>query len=599
MAPTSSTWSNRIRDVRCGEHELRGELEAGNAGGTIKRLVKTLQDTRADTEIGLRRRTVNALAAAVAAGDAKALEAVAAKLKDPDASVRLAAARAVSGLGRSSGKTGVNAAFEALKARNTDVQCIAVQVLAQVATRGDDDVVPEVSDLLQSGEWSVRRAAVEALGFIAGADEVKAAADCLQDEHWLVREKAIATLEALAQVKGGKAEATKLLACQCEELRGCLRMQAVAALANIADHGDRHAMAAVAKRLTDADDHVRRSAVEALARIGKGSRYAAAAAVVRLANDDFRVRRSATDALEQVVEPGDPSVLCVVAAQLENESWASRRSVAAALKKLEVPGGRVAVAAAAQKLDHNDWSVRRKAVQTVQALADPPDNDPVVVKTLTALIDDDDWSVRLAVAEALKQVAGHGDDNAITAACALTADKDEEVRKAALEGLERFAKGKEVFMTIDAVVQCLEDPVEEIRETAVTALAVVAPGARSAIKEVVRKLMHEKEYVRNAAVMAIKGITPQHDKRTIQKLLALSSHEESWVRESVEQALAAISSSQERAAIAAAASFFAGAGGVPDPDDLPSEDEDADSNSESGHSGSQSHAQSMLYSQRS
>lgn len=595
MAPTSSTWSNRIRDVRCWEHELIGELEAGNASGTVKRLIRTLQDSRADTEIGLRRRTVNALAAAVAAGDAKALEAVAAKLKDPNASVRLAAARAVSGLGRTSGKTGVTAAFEALKARSTDVQCVAIQVLAQVATRGDGNVVPAVAGLLHSTDWSVRRAAVEALGFIADTKDLQSAGECLNDEHWLVRQKAISTLEALATTaKAAKAEATNILASQCEELRGCLRMQAVAALANIAEHGDRHAMAAVAKRLTDADDHVRRSAVEALRKIGKGDRYAAAAAVVRLANDDFRVRKSATDALEQVVEPGDPSVICVVAAQLENESWGGRRGVAAALKKLEMPGGRVAVAAAAQKLDHNDWSVRRKAVQAVQALADPPDNDPVVVKTLAPLIDDEDWSVRLAVAEALKQVAGLGDENAVFAANALTADKDEEVRKAALEGLEQFAeKGKDDFITIDAIVQCLEDPVEEIRETAVKALTVVAPGIRTAINAVLQKLTHQREYVRQAAVMALQGVTPQHDKRSIQKLLHLGSkHEESWVQESVEAALAAISSPEESVAVAAAASFFAGAGGIPDPDDLPPEEDEEESDSESGYSGSQSMTQS-------
>merc|ERR1712224_934891 len=162
----------------------------------------------------------------------------------------------------------------------------------------------------------------------------------------------------------------------------------------------------------------------------------------------------------------------------------------------------------------------------------------------------------------------------IMAANQMTADKDEAVRKAALEGLALFAKGlvqpdANLAVTIDSIVQCFEDPIEEIRETAIISLAAVAPGNRDAINQAMRKLSHPQEYVRDAAVKGIQGVTPRNDKKTIQKLLTMStSNTGANIRSSVEKALAAISSEGERNAIAAAAAFFAEQGEIPDPDDL-------------------------------
>ena len=105
--------------------------------------------------------------------------------------------------------------------------------------------------------------------------------------------------------------------------------------------------------------HVRRAALVALPQIAAGDAEAVAAVAVHLEHKDSAVRRTAVEALAKVAQRGDASAVAAVAARLGHPDAGVRQTALAALGRVGDAG---AIAAAAACFEDPDIYVRHAAV---------------------------------------------------------------------------------------------------------------------------------------------------------------------------------------------------------------------------------------------
>lgn len=157
--------------------------------------------------------------------------------------------------------------WEPLSSESWEARLRGVQELSDAAaSRGNPNMVAQVSRLLGDPAEQVRRAATELLGRVAekGDRSVLAAAGALLDNgNSSIRASAMVALKAVAE-KGD----SKVVAAACKGLDDAdwsNRLKAIEALCEVAARGDMTAFASVCLRVGDPNWAVRHAAVRAVA----------------------------------------------------------------------------------------------------------------------------------------------------------------------------------------------------------------------------------------------------------------------------------------------------------------------------------------------
>ena len=111
---------------------------------------------------------INVTPRIVARGDAGAIKAVSARLKDESASVREAAVNVLAQIAEKGNAGVITAVFARLDDAQWQVRQAAVNALVQIADRGHADAIAKLSSRLVDKRGNLRGAAVKALKQIAG-----------------------------------------------------------------------------------------------------------------------------------------------------------------------------------------------------------------------------------------------------------------------------------------------------------------------------------------------------------------------------------------------------------------------------------------------
>ena len=359
-------------------------------------------------------------------GDPVAVNHLVGFLRDGDPIVRTIAARSLDRLGW---KPGTDS--------HRVLQILAMGNLHQLVALGPEGVSP-LLELVRNGTPNKQFSAVKALGEITDPRVRPAMLEALRKPSPAVRIAALGTLERLAD-QTTFTEVEKLLRDQNAAVRG-------AAVEAATRCGGTRAVPSLLKCLKDASWEVRQAAANSLGTLGERS---AVEGLCKLLNDPDRdVRESAINALGHI---GDKrAIVPLVPALLDHES--SVRNVATAtLRKLDWRWEqnediRQVVPTITKALKHPDYWVRYSAGKLLELLKiDPnqlPEEAPApapektaaevlphpAVAVLADMLFDRDRDFRLAAAEALGQLREKSAGSLLTAALR---DADFAVRSAA------------------------------------------------------------------------------------------------------------------------------------------------------------------------
>ncbi len=365
------------------------------------------------------------------------------QLKSRDAGTRKRAARSIGVRGRASAIASLAPLLDdpdwsvrqaAVEALGVVADAAAVPLLVAAVKQAD-----QVQD--QAGAAAVRASAVEAFGRI-GAASVGPLLEALRDRHAKLRETAI---EALGAIGGRDAEAA--LASMLADDRSSVRQAAAAALARAAGPA---AVPALRTALGHKDPATRRCAADALATV----RHATAVDAVRtaLGDRDRQVRDAAVGALAAIGTPDAVSALIAsflaadrelqpaLSAALKSFEWVptdvSQRAVHAALHGRfdeAAAEGAAAVDPLIAALADRDPSARLGAVTSLGRLGDPRASADIA-----ALFKDSEASVREAAADALVAI-GPASSHALVDTLS---DRAATVRTAAERALSGIGEGR-------------------------------------------------------------------------------------------------------------------------------------------------------------
>jgi HEAT repeat protein len=233
-----------------------------------------------------------------------------------------------------------------------------VVLLGALACRGDAEGLTElVNQLAAEGNEPVRGAALKALARLGKASSVPVLAGALRHE-----EASASASQALIELQGaGVAEA---LAGQADSAEAAIRP---ALLIVLAERGQREALPAIRKALTDDDAKVRRAALKSVATLGTAEDFATLAELV-LTKKDAGERDSVAQAMSGLAgRLPDKSALC--APVLKALSQADAPSEVCLLTVLSSLGGDQALQAVRQALA-GEGEVRKTAVRALAAWTD-------------------------------------------------------------------------------------------------------------------------------------------------------------------------------------------------------------------------------------
>ena len=350
---------------------------------------------------------------------------------------------------------------------------------ASLGSRGKVSAIPQLTPLIDDPDWSVRQAAVEALGRIEdasaapvlvaaitgadrlpgsdGASAVRAAAgealgrigtaavpvllEALHGRHVKLRETAIAALGAV----GGPA-AVEALGGMVADDRSSVRQAAVTALVRAAG---REAVPALSRALAHRDPTTRRCAADALGTLREPA--AADAVKAALADSDKTVREAGVRALASI---GTPEAASALVAGLGRGDRDLQAAIGAALRSF-------------------DWTPVQASDHVVHAVLhgrfdEATAHGAAAVEPLVAMLADLDPSMRRGALEALGRL---GEARTAPAIGAAFKDRDAAVRQAAAEALAAIGPA-----AADTVVEALGDRATTVRGCAEQALSVIGPG---------------------------------------------------------------------------------------------------------------------------
>jgi HEAT repeat protein len=411
------------------------DKDAGVRCAAAKALMR-FHDRRAVEPLIKMLRDTEPLARAAAAetlgqlGDPVAVNHLVGFLRDGDPIVRTIAARSLNRLGWKPGSDS-----------HRVMQILAMGNLQQLAALGPEGVAP-LLELLRTGTPNKQFSAVKALAEINDPRVRPAMLEALRRPSPAIRIAALGSLERHAD-PATYVEVEKLLRDANPSVRG-------AAIEAVKRCGGVRAVPALVRCLKDSSWEVRQAAANALGMLGERS---AVEGLCALVNDPDRdVRESVIAALGMLGERR--AIAALVPALLDHESTV-RNAAAATLQKLDRnwerdESIRVVVPTIVQALTHSDYWVRFSAGQLLERLGVDPNNPqpaaPSAVPILPAeaapphpalsvladLLFDRDRDLRLAAAGAFARLREQSAKSLLSAAAR---DPDVSVREAAQAAL--------------------------------------------------------------------------------------------------------------------------------------------------------------------
>ena len=346
-----------------------------------------------------------------------AIGALADALRDPVASVRLAAAEA---LGSTKDSVAVRALMEVLRTdESAQVRRAAAWSLGEIA---DELAIPALTEALgRDRDADVRRNCASALGSIDNPRATGALARALEsDADASVRRQAA---EALANIEDPAATDALIRVLDRDDDVGVKR-----AVIDAIDHMESaRALPAVSRALRDQDAEVRRAAADALGSMDDNDAVPALMAAARDA--DKEVRQAVIQSLGNL---GDRRAIPTFVAALADPDVEIRQAAAEAFGNIE--NMRTAPPELIRTMDDRDAEVRHAVAHSLGHIG-----DPAAVRVLVAHVADPNVEVRQAVVDALDEF----DDPSVTAALRTALkDTDPEVRQSAAKALGNRSRSK-------------------------------------------------------------------------------------------------------------------------------------------------------------
>ena len=391
------------------------------------------------------------------------------------------------------------------------------------------------STLLADQTRHVRHAAAEAVGEIRVTPQmVEPLVVQLSNPDKEVREAVVGALVSIGQA------AVNPLIQELTSSNMKARLAAIQALVGIGPEAS-SAAAALVTALGD-EETIRRAAIHALTRIGRG---AVGPLVAALGSEDEPVRLSVLEVLGSIgreIKSEMGSILVIRA--LEDESSRIRLAATRALGRVR------GIPALVQLGDEQEW-VRRDAAKALRGetfdqavepiLAALRDDDSVVrreiarllgqvkdvraVEPLIAVLKDSDPGVRCAAAEALGQL---GDERAVEPLIAALGDSDSGVRAAVTQALEQLRDKR----AVEPLSAALGDSDSGVRVAAAQALGQL--GDERAVEPLIAALGDSDSGVHVAVTQALGQLG---DERAVEPLIAILRDSDSGVRVAAAQAL--------------------------------------------------------------
>lgn len=397
--------------------------------------------------------------------DANAIAPLIEALDDSSLNARNAAADALHNIGAPA----VPLLLAALESEIEETRRRSALILGSL---GSEQARDGLTGLLNDPEWSVRRAAAEALGLIGTSDATDA-----------------------------------LLSTFADDSDEDVRAAAASALGVI---GDEKAIAPLVDSLETAEWTVRRAVSQALTQFGPRAISALNAA---LQHSSEAVRDAAAEVMDKI---GDgTSIGSTPARGLHDPDAAKREATVSALGRAEEPS---AVDALIEALADEDAAVRSSAARALGRIGDLAATDP-----LLAVFEDSSSEVREQAARAIgrmesnafdhliEMVESGGDQRASTAALALGFTRNQQavapllsalrsgtddVRTHAARSLGRFGSA-----AADKLISMLDD--SEIDVQTAAAVALGETGDENGVKPLMTALRSSEDSLRTAAARAL------------------------------------------------------------------------------------------------
>ncbi len=360
-------------------------------------------------------------------------------------------------MARVAGPDGVADLVARLDARDADYRLGVVRLLGRIRT---PEAAAALVRALADPDSAVRLAALDAFADEPAKIDPQVLMPCLADEHLRVQNRAVELLAA-----GGRAELPQMLAALLGHEVARVRRAAIEVLSQIATVDNLRALLAGAR---DQDWWVRSRCADALGKIG-GPRVLQAALAL-LQDDDAFIRRTAVEILNAT--GGADSFDGLAAALKDQDWWVQER----AIDGLVAAGDRRAVPLLRAMLSVNAGEHAQIALisalsrlQAAEAIGD-----------LSRLLPGASRNVRLAVAEALNRLQDVDHSEAtMSVISALAEDPDEDVRRQATTALQRRQPGGVATMTPTLQAPAAPRPAAESARTAPVTRAAARPAVSS------------------------------------------------------------------------------------------------------------------------
>ncbi|NEO44924.1 MAG: NACHT domain-containing protein [Moorea sp. SIO4A3] len=293
---------------------------------------------------------------------------------------------------------------------------------------------------------------------------------------------------------------------------------------------------ALLARLKHENSDVRRSAVEALGKLGNSSETVVNALLAQI-DDDSVVCWRVVEALGKLGNSSE-TVINALIAGLHDNNYGVRVSAADTLGKLGNSSETVINALIARLMDDDNSVVRMIAAY---ALGNLGNNSETVVNALLARLMDDDSDVRIRAAYALGKL-GNSSETVINALIARLKDDDSDVRMSTADALGKLGNSSETV--INALLARLKDDNSNVRESAANALGILGNSSETLVSALLARLRDDDSDVRIRATDAL-GKLGNSSETVVSALLARLIDDDSFVCIKAAEALGNLGNSSE------------------------------------------------------
>jgi HEAT repeat protein len=460
---------------------------------------------------------------------AKIVTALTNALADQSEIVRVSAANAL----KASDESAIPVLIGALNNESPSVRKCAVEALGYLSVK-EPGVLPSIVRALSDPSETVRLAAVTTLGPAISLKDVRntillALRSALKDSSEQVR---LAALKSVEFWPDDKSEAAVIVA--SSDGASSVRKEALIALrirsrTNTEDVGLR--VQVFGSALTDVDEDVRLEATEGLFILGANAKGASQQLLGALNDTSNKVRSGALEALSRV-DPTSQEAATAIARLLNDNDASVRKSAAYALRLM---GGVGAVELAAA-LKNSDASVRENAAEAIEAMDFtlsrlPPTQKRQVAAALLSAITDDNQRVRGNVGLALALMKPDPPE-IMPLLGALLRDYRSDVRISAIYIAQKLGPaGKEA---VPAILAALKDPNSDVQRAAAEALVQIAPGSSEIGTALINALKESSESNRFYIALALARTDPRTTQVAPELIKALRSGSEPERKSAVE-----------------------------------------------------------------